>query len=255
MQHNLREFLRHGGSGQYVFARQNGAVYGCRAGIAAVQRSAERLGLDLTTVEGVLAARAHAWGQFNSGRFSGADRSGPSSEIVAEALALHELSYPGALGRALSGNQEDIATIQSVVEKALEAWQTGRLSVQLGDFSSGWIEVFPELTEGERRLGELPGFTPNASSNGWKPTRPKPLACRTTPDRPPSRILPVTSSPRRSQSLPVPAFSKRAQPTSQRQLATSSGVTARKATGPSISQAKGTLPNRSMGSSRTLTLI
>lgn len=34
MQHNLREFLRHGGSGQYVFARQNGAVYGYRASIS-----------------------------------------------------------------------------------------------------------------------------------------------------------------------------------------------------------------------------
>jgi hypothetical protein len=34
MQHNLREFLRHGGSGQYVFARQNGAVFGYRAGIS-----------------------------------------------------------------------------------------------------------------------------------------------------------------------------------------------------------------------------
>lgn len=34
MQHNLREFLRHGGSGQYVFARQNAAVYGYRAGFS-----------------------------------------------------------------------------------------------------------------------------------------------------------------------------------------------------------------------------
>lgn len=34
MHHNLREFLRHGGSGQYVLARQNGAVYGYRAGIS-----------------------------------------------------------------------------------------------------------------------------------------------------------------------------------------------------------------------------
>ncbi len=34
MQHNLREFLRHGGSGQYVFARQNGVVYGYRAGVS-----------------------------------------------------------------------------------------------------------------------------------------------------------------------------------------------------------------------------
>lgn len=34
MQNNLREFLRHGGSGQYVVALQNGAVYGYRAGIS-----------------------------------------------------------------------------------------------------------------------------------------------------------------------------------------------------------------------------
>jgi SPP1 gp7 family putative phage head morphogenesis protein len=34
MQQNLREFLRHGGSGQYVLARQDGAVYGYRAGIS-----------------------------------------------------------------------------------------------------------------------------------------------------------------------------------------------------------------------------
>ena len=33
MQHNLREFLRHGGSGQYVLARRNGTVFGYRAGI------------------------------------------------------------------------------------------------------------------------------------------------------------------------------------------------------------------------------
>lgn len=137
----------------------------------AVQRSAKRLGLDLSTVEGVLAARAHAWGQFNSGRFSGADWSGPSSEIVAEALALHELSDPGALGRALAGNQEDIARIQSVVDQALRAWGAGRLSVQIEDLSSGWIEVFPELTEGERRLGELPGFTPERIEQ-WLETYP-----------------------------------------------------------------------------------
>jgi len=34
MQHNLREFLRHGGSGQYVVTKQNGTVYGYRAAIS-----------------------------------------------------------------------------------------------------------------------------------------------------------------------------------------------------------------------------
>ena len=30
MQHNLRDFLRYGGDGQYVVTKQNGTVYGCR---------------------------------------------------------------------------------------------------------------------------------------------------------------------------------------------------------------------------------
>jgi len=34
MQHNLREFLRHGGRSQYVLSRQDGAVFGYRAGIS-----------------------------------------------------------------------------------------------------------------------------------------------------------------------------------------------------------------------------
>ena len=29
-----------------------------------------------------------------------------------------------------------------------------------GTLSRGWVEVFPELTDDERRLGQLPGFTP-----------------------------------------------------------------------------------------------
>ncbi|WP_188129134.1 hypothetical protein [Lutimaribacter pacificus] len=28
-----------------------------------------------------------------------------------------------------------------------------------GELTQGWVEVFPELTEDERRLGQLPGFT------------------------------------------------------------------------------------------------
>ncbi|MCB2130476.1 MAG: hypothetical protein KDE03_15755 [Rhodobacteraceae bacterium] len=34
MHHNLREFLRHSGSGLYVFARQNGAACGYRVGVS-----------------------------------------------------------------------------------------------------------------------------------------------------------------------------------------------------------------------------
>ncbi len=126
---------------------------------AAVQRSAERLGLDLTTAEGVFAARAHAWGQFHSGAFAGADWSGSSSEIVGQALALHELSAPGALGRALAGSQEDLARIQGIVGQALKAWGAGQLTVRPGKFASGWIAVFPQHDEFGRDILDLPGFS------------------------------------------------------------------------------------------------
>lgn len=126
---------------------------------AAVRRSADLLGLDPSTVEGVLAARAHGWGLFHSGAFSGADWSGPSSEIVAQALALHELSDPGALGRAVAGDQEELAKIQGMVDQALEAWRTGQLVVQPGELASGWVEVFPQLDEFGRDILDLPGFS------------------------------------------------------------------------------------------------
>jgi Phage Mu protein F like protein len=126
---------------------------------AAVQRSADLLGLDLSTVEGVLAARAHAWGQFHSGAFPGADWSGPSSEIVAQALALHELTDPGALGRAHAGSLKDLARLQSVVDQALEAWRSGRIAVRPGELASGWAEAYPQLDEFGGDILDLPGFS------------------------------------------------------------------------------------------------
>ena len=66
---------------------------------AAVREAAEVLGLDLTTVEGVLAARSYVWGTYNAGLISDADWSGPTAEIAAQAMALYELAHPGALGR------------------------------------------------------------------------------------------------------------------------------------------------------------
>ena len=127
---------------------------------AAVREAAQALGLDLTTVEGVLAARAYVWGQYNAGLISGADWSGPTAEIAAQAMALYELAHPGALGRAAAGNAEDLAAIQAVIGAALKAFAAGRLVPTEGDLAQGWVEVFPELTEDERRLGQLPGFTP-----------------------------------------------------------------------------------------------
>lgn len=73
------------------------------AEVAAVQRSAERLGLDLATVEGVLAARAPGVGPMQFWPLLGYRLVGASSEIVGQVLALHELSEPSAQGSALAG--------------------------------------------------------------------------------------------------------------------------------------------------------
>lgn len=52
------------------------------------------------------------------------------------------------------------AEMAQFVEQAIEAFQEGRLQRTPEDWANGWVEVFPELTEDERRLGQLPGFTP-----------------------------------------------------------------------------------------------
>lgn len=40
-----------------------------------------------------------------------------------------------------------------------------------GELAKGWVEVFPELTEDERRLGQLPGLTPERLDQ-WLETYP-----------------------------------------------------------------------------------
>jgi hypothetical protein len=55
---------------------------------------------------------------------------------------------------------QDLAAPKAVIGAALNAYAAGRLVPTEGDLAQGWVEVFPELTEDERRLGQLPGFTP-----------------------------------------------------------------------------------------------
>jgi hypothetical protein len=55
---------------------------------------------------------------------------------------------------------EDLSALKAVIGAALNAYAAGRLVPTEGDLAQGWVEVFPELTEDERRLGQLPGFTP-----------------------------------------------------------------------------------------------
>lgn len=61
--------------------------------------------------------------------------------------------------------------MQNFIEAAGEAFAQGQLRLQDGEFAEGWVEVFPELTEDERRLGELPGLTPERIEQ-WLETYP-----------------------------------------------------------------------------------
>lgn len=131
-----------------------------RAELARVRAAAESLGLDTSTVEGLLAARAYVWGEYRAGSISDADWAGPSSRIVAQAIALNELANPGAAGRAEMGVGKDRAEIVAAVDTALRAFGAGRLGLPDGGWADGWVEVFPDLSGDNHRPGSLPGFTP-----------------------------------------------------------------------------------------------
>jgi hypothetical protein len=57
------------------------------------------------------------------------------------------------------------------VRQAYNTFAEGRLRLQGGTIANGWVEVFTELTEGERQFGELPGFTPERIEQ-WLETYP-----------------------------------------------------------------------------------
>lgn len=89
------------------------------------------------------------------------------ARIGAEAAALFELMNPGTiLETGIGGDPTKQRALQVFIEAAGEAFVRGELRLQEGEFAQGWIEVFPELTEDERRLGQLPGFTPERIEQG-----------------------------------------------------------------------------------------
>lgn len=128
-----------------------------------VEAAGSRLGLDLATVEGRLAATAYALVQEGivSGIYPVLPRNPDMGRIGAEAAALYELLNPGTiLQTGIGGDPAKQLALQNFIAAAGDAYEQGRLRLQAGELAEGWVEVFPELTEGERRLGELPGFTP-----------------------------------------------------------------------------------------------
>lgn len=139
-----------------------------------VDDAGARLGVDATTVEGRLAATAYALVQegISSGLYPVLPKNPEFVRIGAEAAALYELLNPGTILEAgAGGDPAKQRALQDFIEAAGEAFKRGDLRLQEGELAQGWVEAFPELTEDERRLGELPGFTPERIEQ-WLETYP-----------------------------------------------------------------------------------
>jgi len=139
-----------------------------------VDEAGPRLGVDVATVEGRLAATAYALVQegISSGGYPVLPKNTEFARIGAEAAALYELLNPGTiLETGVGGDPAKQRALKDFIEAAGEAFGRGDLRLQDGELAQGWVEVFPELTEDERRLGELPGFTPERIEQ-WLETYP-----------------------------------------------------------------------------------
>ncbi|MCV2883066.1 phage minor head protein [Actibacterium sp. XHP0104] len=139
-----------------------------------VDAAGARLGVDVTTVEGRLAATAYALVQegISSGGYPVLPKNPEFARIGAEAAALYELLNPGTiLDTGAGGSPAKQRALQDFIEAVGEAYARGDLRLQEGELAQGWVEVFPELSEGERRLGQLPGCTPERIEQ-WLETYP-----------------------------------------------------------------------------------
>ncbi len=127
-----------------------------------IRDAADIMGADLSTVEGILAAQAYALAKelAENGVLSDAPERGDRARIIAEAIGLIEMSQPGLFTLRSESAAETVDLARRIAADALAALEAGRLRVTEGALAEGWVEVFPELTEDERRLGQLPGFTP-----------------------------------------------------------------------------------------------
>ena len=127
-----------------------------------LNRAADILGVDLGSGEGLLAAIAHELVQetVSTGFGSSLPKTVDAARIAGQAAALFEMSNPGTIQQVAEGDRAAQRALGAFVQRAYDAFSEGRLRLQDGTIADGWVEVFPELTEDERRLGELPGFTP-----------------------------------------------------------------------------------------------
>ena len=135
--------------------------------------AAEILGADLDTVEGILAAQAYAMAKelAENGFLSDAPERGDRARMIAEAIGLYEMYQPGLFTLPNGNALEAVDRARQLAADALAALDANLLTPVDGELAQGWVEVFPELTEDERRLGQLPGFTPERIDQ-WLETYP-----------------------------------------------------------------------------------
>ncbi|MDO5622126.1 MAG: hypothetical protein Q4G24_11730 [Paracoccus sp. (in: a-proteobacteria)] len=128
-----------------------------------ITAAAAKMGFDLTAPEGLLAADAYEatmeWA--STGMLPGVAKGrGPDAQIAAEAHALYELAHPATFEATRNpANQDQMRTLAAIRAQALAALAENRLTPNPDGWSQGWTEIFPELTDWEKALGELPGFT------------------------------------------------------------------------------------------------
>lgn len=138
-----------------------------------VRDAAAILGADLGTVEGLLAAQSYAQALVlaENGFLSGSPERGSRARVIAEALGLYEMYRPGLFTLPNENAGDAVNLARRLATDALAALDSGRLVIEEGSLAQGWVEVFPELTEDDRRLGQLPGFTPERIDQ-WQETYP-----------------------------------------------------------------------------------
>lgn len=113
-----------------------------------MRAATEHLGVDTSTVQGLLAAQAFAIGLMfaENGFLTDNPERGDKAKVIAEAIGLYELSRPGLFTLPNSDGLEAVAIAKHLAEQALTALEDGRVIPQDGTLSAGWREVFPELT-------------------------------------------------------------------------------------------------------------
>jgi|GEM_PF-809911 len=138
-----------------------------------VRDAAEILGTDLDTVEGILAAQAYAMAKelAENGFLSDTPERGDRARVIAEAIGLYEMYQPGLFTLPNENAAGAVALARQLAAQALAALEANQLTPLDGELAKGWVEVFPELTEDERRLGQLPGLTPERLDQ-WLETYP-----------------------------------------------------------------------------------